>query len=323
MNQPAHLNDQIGESVVPVLKGQKILIGPSTFAALDSAPMDNLKKSGATVIGNPVKRRLNKQELLKLLKDGVTGLIAGLEPLDREVMEQSDLKVISRCGSGMSNVDQQAAEELDITVCSTPDVPVASVAELTLAAMLNLLRMVHQMNKDLHAGQWNKRIGGLLEGKTVVIIGFGRIGRKIASLLDAFGARWLVVDPFFSGGANVECITLEEALPKADIVTIHSSGDQCILGGNEFALMKPGGLILNAARGELVEEEALLKALDDGRIAGAWLDVFVDEPYNGALLKYEQVILTPHVGSYTRECRWRMEVEAVENLIRAFAQRKS
>jgi len=280
-----------------------------------------LKETGATVVDNPYKRRLTKSELLELLKNGVTGLIAGLEPLDREVMQQSALKVISRCGSGMSNVDQSTAEELNIVVCSAPDAPVTSVAELTLAMMLNLLRMAYRMDQDLHSGKWNKHIGGLLNGKTVAIIGFGRIGKKVASLLNAFGAKWLVVDPFFSDRANIQCLTLEEALPRADIVTIHSSSNQCIFGPEEIALMKPGALLLNGARGEVVNEEAFLKALDDGRIAGAWFDVFIEEPYNGPLLRYEQVILTPHVGSYTRECRQKMETEAVRNLIDAFVKR--
>jgi len=322
VNHSAHLTEKTEQPVVPVLKGETILIGPSSFAALDREPMDILKGAGATVIDNPSKRRLTKQELIDLLKDGVTGLIAGLEPLDREVMERSKIRVISRCGSGMSNVDQQAAKELNITVCSTPDAPVLSVVELTFAALLSLLRFLPPMDRDLHNGQWHKRIGHLLYGRTVVIIGYGRIGQKVASLLDAFGAKWIVVDPFLRDGMSDKILTLEEALPQADIITIHSNSDQNILGKKEFSLIKPGTLLLNGARGELVDEQCLIKALDDGRIAGAWLDVFVDEPYKGALLQYEQVILTPHVGSYTKECRLQMETEAVTNLIEAFVNRK-
>ena len=129
------------------LTNEKILIGPSSFAALDSSPMDRLLEEGYYVIDNPFKRKLTKSELIDLLSEGITGLIAGLEPLDREVLEGSRIKVISRCGSGLSNVDLQAAEELGIEVCFTPEGPTSAVAELSLGAMLSLLRMIPLMNK--------------------------------------------------------------------------------------------------------------------------------------------------------------------------------
>lgn len=303
------------------LAGEKVLIGPSSFAALDKKPLDKLLKSGCEVIDNPFKRKLTKAELLDLLSGGVTGLIAGLEPLDREVLEKCNLKVISRCGSGLANVDLEAANKLGIKVCSTPDGPTGAVAELTLGAMLSLIRMIPQMNEDLHEGRWTKRIGMQLEGKTVLIIGFGRIGRRMTSLLFPFKTEILVVDPHLDSPAeNVSVTTLEEALPKADIISIHASGKTCILGDKEFSCVKPGAFLLNAARGDLINEEALIEALEEDRIAGAWIDTFEQEPYFGPLCKYPQVILTPHVGSYTHDCRLRMEIEAVENLIKALIE---
>ena len=119
----------------------------------------------------------------------VKGLIAGLETLDAEVMSKSELKVISRCGSGMSNVDIEAAGQYGIKVCSTPNGPTSAVAELTLGAMINLLRMISLMDRDMHEGRWTKKIGMQLEGKTVVIIGLGRSGRKVVSLLKPFNVR--------------------------------------------------------------------------------------------------------------------------------------
>lgn len=302
------------------LKGVKVLIGPSSFGVSDRLPLERLEEAGCRVIDNPYKRRLTKEELLDLLSDEVIGLVAGLEPLGRDVLQKSKLKVISRCGSGLSNVDLEAAKELEIKVCSTPDAPTASVAELTMGAMFSLLRMIPQMDRYLHDGKWVKKIGIQLCGKTVVIIGFGRIGRRVASMLRPFNVRIIAVDPNVGGNINrdgVEIFSLKEALPQADIITIHCNGEQQLIGKNEFKLIKKGCFLLNAARGEIVDEGSLVQALEEGSISGAWLDVFSVEPYSGRLQKYPQVILTPHVGSYTIECRKAMEIEAVNNLISA------
>lgn len=305
----------------PSRRRTKVLIGPSTFGALDRSPLDRLVKAGFDLVDNPFKRKLSKDELIGLLDGDVEGLIAGLEPLDREVLSRSSLKVISRCGSGLSNVDLAAAAELGIAVCATPDAPTTAVAELTVGALLALLRLLPQMDHDLHEGRWTKRIGAQLEGRTVAIIGCGRIGRRVAALLSAFGATVLGVDPAPQGMPDgVRLVSLAEALAAADIVTLHCSGETCILGPEEFGRMKPGVLLLNAARGGLVDEAALVRGLDEGRIAGAWLDAFEEEPYHGPLTRYPQVLLTPHVGSYTGECRARMEREAVEHLLEALAE---
>ena len=297
----------------------KILIGPSSFAELDKTPLKMLESHGVQVIDNPYKRKLTKTELLELLADDVEGIIAGLEPLDREVFQKTKLKVISRVGSGLSNVDLEAAEEHGIIVKYTPYGPTSAVVELTIGIMLNMLRMVPQMDRDLHEKKWAKRIGAQLEGKTVVVIGFGRIGRRVAETLSAFNAKIIGVDPYFSVDEKFDIQPLESSLPQADIITIHSSGEQPILGDEEFSKLKKGVYLLNAARGGIISEASLIKALDDEVVAGAWLDTFEQEPYNGPLTEYEQVVLTPHIGSYTAECRKKMETEAVENLLSAMA----
>lgn len=300
----------------------KVLIGPSSFASTDQGPMEMLLKNGCEVIDNPFKRKLTKQELLNLLTDDVTALIAGLEPLDREVLQKTNLRVISRVGSGMSNVDLEAAKELGIKVRYTPYGPTAAVAELTLGVLLSMLRMVPQMDRALHNGRWEKKIGGQLEGKTVVIVGFGRIGRRLAELMSVFRVEILVVDPLLENtAAGYPVLAMEEAIPRADIITLHCSGEECILADDLLALVKPGVFLLNAARGGLISEAALLKALDRGLIGGAWLDAFECEPYDGPLKDYEQVVLTPHIGSYTRECRKQMESEAVDNLLDALREK--
>ncbi|MCR4322400.1 MAG: phosphoglycerate dehydrogenase [Candidatus Brocadiaceae bacterium] len=304
------------------LTGSKILLGPSTFAAQDPSPIERLAAAGCEIIKNPFGRKLTKQELIELLP-GVKGLIAGLETLDEDVMRKSELKVISRCGSGISNIDMEAAKKKGIKVFFTPYGPTTAVAELTLGAMLNLLRMVSLMDRDMHEGKWTKKVGAQLEGKTVVVIGLGRIGRKVVSLLKPFNVRLLAVDPNVREKIDrVEILPLGKALTEADIITIHSSGEQQIIGDDEFRLIKRGTFLLNAARGGLINEIALINAIESGKIAGAWLDTFSVEPYAGPLSKYPQVLLTPHVGSYTQECRISMETEAVENLITAFEKIK-
>lgn len=298
---------------------QKILLGPSSFAETDKTPLNRLLAAGYELVDNPYKRKLTRAELFELLTNDVVGIIAGLEPLSREVLEYSRLKVISRVGSGITNVDLKAAAELGITVCSTPNGPTVAVAELTLGALLGLLRMIPLMDQALHKGEWSKKIGTQLEGKTVVIIGFGRIGRRVAELLAPFNIKLIVADPYLADNtaAGIMRLPLEEALPKADIVTLHSSGEECLIGDREIALMKTGVFILNVARGGLIAEEALVKAIKEGKVAGAWLDTFKQEPYTGELCRFPNVILTPHVGSYTTECRKQMETEAVDNLLKS------
>ncbi|MBI3693962.1 MAG: phosphoglycerate dehydrogenase [Acidobacteria bacterium] len=298
----------------------KILIGPSSFAAADKAPLERLRQSGLAVVSNPYGRKLSKEDLLDLLP-GAVGLIAGLEPLTRDVLERSELRVISRHGAGLSNVDLEAAKELGITIRHTPDAPTAAVAELTVGAMISLMRRIPEMDRDLHERRWVKRAGVQLEGKTVLIIGFGRIGRKLAGLLRVFHVKLLAVDPAWDGTfEGVESLPLHEALPKADVISLHAGGEEQILGEREFALMRAGVFILNAGRGALIDESCLCQALASGAVAGAWLDAFQEEPYRGPLVDYPQVLLTPHIGSFSLECRRRMDMEAVENLLAALAE---
>lgn len=295
----------------------KILIGPSSFAETDKTPLERLLAAGFTVIDNPYKRKMTKEELHVLLQDDVVGILAGLEPLDRDVMSRSHLKCISRVGAGMTNVDLQAAKDLDISVFNTPDGPTSAVAELVVGALVSLLRWIPQSNLALHNHKWVRKMGGQIEGKTIAIIGFGRIGRRVAELLAPFRAKLVAVDPFLEKSKTLSCplLSKEEALPQADIITVHTSGDECLFDETAFLRMKRGVLLINVARGNIVSEKALIKALDVGIIAGAWLDTFEKEPYDGPLCNYENVILTPHIGSYTAECRQNMENEAVSNLL--------
>lgn len=297
-----------------------IAIAPSSFAEEDKSPLRLLEAAGVEIKPNPFGRRLNEAEIIEHLR-GVDGLLAGLEPLNRRVLESAAprLKALARVGIGMTNVDQQAARELGIKVSNTPDGPMRAVAEMTVAALLAIGRNLVPMNAALHAGEWKKQIGFGLDGVKVLIVGYGRIGRRTAALLRPFGAAILVCDPYVEAASLTDgerAVTLDEGLADAEVISLHASGTECLLGPAQFARMNPGAVLLNSARGELVDEAALADALESGRVAGAWFDAFWKEPYQGPLTRFPQVLLTPHTATYTRQCRLDMETQAVKNLLR-------
>jgi len=294
-------------------------VGSSSFAAENDSPLRRLGDAGADIVPNVLGRRLTEDEIIGHL-EGVDGLLAGLEPLNRHVLESAPkLKAIARVGIGMDNVDLEAAEELGIRVSNTPDEPAAAVAEMTLAALLSLARGIVVANSDLHAGRWNKGIGRSIAELCVLIVGYGRIGAEVAALLKRFGAKILVADPFVEDSRRIPdyaWVQLDEGLRVVDAVTLHANATGVLLSKDQFSLMKDGALVLNSARGHLIDEDALIDALGTGKIRGAWLDVFWEEPYHGRLLAHDNVLLTPHISTYTRGCRRTMECAAVENLLR-------
>ncbi|MFP6581435.1 MAG: phosphoglycerate dehydrogenase [Candidatus Hydrogenedentota bacterium] len=298
----------------------RVAIGPSSFAGEDKTPIHMLEQAGCEIVLNPFGRRLTEEEIIDHLK-GIDGLIAGLEPLNGKVIASApQLKAIARVGIGVTNVDFDAAKERNVAVSNTPDGPVNAVAEMTLASLLTLCRQLIPTNNALHNREWKKIIGRGLIGAQVLLVGYGRIGRRVGELAQAFGAEISVFDPFADAALIPEGVALvgdlKDALSRAEIISLHASGTDCLLGDNEFEHIQEGSILLNSARGELVDETALCAALDSGKIFGAWFDAFVEEPYNGPLCNYDQVLLSPHVGTYTRQCRLGMESAAVENLLR-------
>ena len=298
-----------------------VAITPSSFAAVNRAPLEALEAAGFSVKPNPFGRRLTKEEAIENLK-GVDALIAGLEPLDKDVLEaSSQLKVIARVGIGIANVDMEAAKLLGVAVSNTPEGPTAAVAEATLTSALVLLRQLIPRNEALHRKEWPKNVVRGLGGLKVLFVGYGRIGRRTADLFHVFGAEVLVSDPYIEASTlthGESLVTLDEGLKLADVISLHAAGDTEIIGVKQFSLMKDGVVLLNPSRGELVSEQALCDALDSGKVASCWFDAFWHEPYTGRLCDYSQALLTPHACTYTEQCRLSMEGQAVDNLIRDF-----
>lgn len=295
-----------------------IAVSTSSFAGESSAPIDLLRERGFEVRMNPHGRQLTPEESRAFL-EGVVGLIAGTEKLAGELLRAvPGLRCISRVGVGMDNVDHAAARELGIAVHNTPDAHVDAVAELTLAGLLGALRRVPDCHAGIRAGTWKKPMGRLLRGKTVGLVGFGRVGRAFARLLGPFDGPILAHDPAatdFSGARQVE---LDELVAASDVVSLHlpySAAARHIIGAAQLAAMKPDAVLVNASRGGLVDEEALAAHLQESPRALAYLDCFEQEPYTGPLRELPNCIMTAHIGSYAREARERMEMEAAENLI--------
>lgn len=300
----------------------KIAITTSSFAQFSEEPLELLKARNIEYILNPHGRALTEDEAMELLQ-GCVGVAAGTEPLTRRAMDAlPELKVISRCGTGMDSVDQAAATEKGIAVRNTPDGPTLAVAELTIGYALDLLRQVTRMDHDIRAGVWKKRMGNLLDGKKVGIVGFGRIGRAVARLFTAFGTEVAFADPFADDHHHKK-MELDALLGWADIITLHTpkpKDNPVLLDARRLKLLRQGTWLINAARGGLIDEETLHALLTSGHLAGAALDVFAAEPYAGPLKDCPNCILTPHIGSYAVEARIRMEVDTIKNLIEALEQ---
>jgi len=298
----------------------KILISTSNFNFELLDEMLSVSKYKFEIIKNPFKRKLSEEEAIELLSDDVIGMIAGVESLSEKVLKSSkSLKIISRCGIGIDNIDLTAAKNLDITITNTPDAPTLPVAELTISHILSLLRKVAQSHTRLKMGYWEPQMGGLLNEKVIGIIGFGRIGKKVAYLLNAFGCKVQFYDPFVDTTEyNATKVDLEFLLKSSDIITIHmpyNAETHHMISHNEINLMKNSALVFNLSRGGLINENALYEALINKKIDGAGIDAFEKEPYTGPLINLENVILTPHMGSYAKESRYKQEYESIINLI--------
>jgi len=301
----------------------KTLIASTTFSLYNDKPIELLRKNKLEIIKNECGQKLSKTQLIELCKD-CTSVLAGTEIYSKEILDQlSNLKVISRLGVGIDNIDIEAAKQNGVKIYKTQTTPAPAVAELVLGLMLDLTRKISHQNNALKSGTWKKEMGNLLQGKTLGIVGLGTIGKTLVKLVKGFNFNILAVDLYqdelFAKNYGVNYCNLDTLLCKSDIVSIHlnlTNDTNQLMDATQISKMKPGCILINASRGEIIDEKALYKALKDEKILGAGLDVFKDEPYSGSLTELNNVILTPHIGSYAKEIRIQMEIEAAENLIR-------
>lgn len=308
-----------------------VYVALQQFCEADDRPRRLLLEAGYQLRRNTLGRRPRQEDLRDALPE-VDAVLAGVEPYEAALLGALPrLRCISRCGVGTDAIDLDAARRLGIAVYTTQDEVVEPVAQLTVAMILALARNLAIHLRDAAAGRWTKRTGVLLSEWVIGLVGFGRIGRRVFECLQPFAPRVLAHDPRLSARdlpPGVELRDLPSLLRDADVVSLHAgrpAAEGAVLGGRELALMKPGSVLVNTARGFLVDEAALEEALRSGRLAGAALDVFHEEPYAGPLAGLPNVLCTPHVATLTRSSRARMELAAAQHIVDHFvpAQRQA
>ena len=279
-----------------------------------------------------VKIQPSGAELDSLLKDCVCWLVRSQTKITDEKMARAPrLRVIGRAGVGVDNIDVEAASRRGILVMNVPGGNTLAATEHTFAMLLSLSRMIPQAHADLKAGLWNKEkwLGTELAGKTLGIIGLGRIGRQVLRRAAAFEMKTVVFDPYVSEDhaqkLGATQVSLEDLLKQSDFITVHASltdKTRHLLNSQTLKWVKPGARLVNCARGDLIDEAALLEALKDGRLKGAALDVFSREPLpaDSPLLKLPNVIVTPHLGASTEEAQIKVAAELAQNISDYFTQ---
>jgi D-3-phosphoglycerate dehydrogenase len=304
----------------------RVLIGSRSFGQAFPEHLQQLEAAGCEIIPNGVGGRAYRAaELMEALK-GSDGIITGTDELTAAVINAADrLKTIAKHGVGLETIDLEAARNRGIVVSSTPGTNHDSVADLAVALLLALARGVVKSHNDVVRGGWKAFYGIELMGKTLGIVGLGRIGKAVAVRAQAFGMQVIAFDPYpdelWASKHNASFVSLNQLLAQADVVTLHAAAEMTagpLLGAAQLAAMKPTALLINTARGALVDEAALTAALRDRQIAGAGLDAFVEEPPGGSpLLNLDNVILTAHLGGRTVDAQRKQGEMCLENLLRA------
>jgi len=302
----------------------KVLITTIPFGNKNSLPLEMLEEENIEYLINPFNKKLTEDELIELVGD-FDVIIAGTEPITDKVMNQaSNLKMISRVGVGLDSVDLLAAKERGIKVSFTPDAPAPAVAELTLGLMLSLLRSVHVSNSKMHDGQWHRLFGRRLAEVTIGIIGVGRIGARVLNRTKAFGTPRILVNdvmPNLELGRQfkLDWVSKQRIFEEADIISLHvplTHRTKNMVRKKHLLSMKQDAIIINTARGGIINEQDLYEVMQSGHLSGAAIDVFEQEPYDGPLKEIQRCLLTAHMGSMSVDCRTRMEIEATEEAIR-------
>lgn len=285
---------------------------------MEKAAVQELKNSGFEVVEQFYEVEELKQKIKEFDVIVVRSATKVREPIIDAALETGRLKLIIRGGVGVDNIDVEYAKSKGITVANTPNASSASVAELAIGHMFCLARYIYIANYTMRQGKWEKKKyeGIELAGKTLGLIGYGRIAKETAKRAKALGMK--VVYTNRSGDKNdpdFKYVTMDELLAMSDFISLHIPGSKdkkAVIGEAEFAKMKDGVFIVNAARGGVVDEAALLKALDSGKVAAAALDVYAEEPTkNEAIYTHPKISLTPHIGASTIEAQERIGEEIV------------
>lgn len=303
---------------------KKIFVATYPFGLCGKEPVKVLEAAkDIEVIYNSLGRRLEPGEVGDLLCD-VHGVIAGTEPYTAEELDKAkNLEVLSRVGVGLDNVDFQACRDRRITITFTPEAPADSVADLTIAQMINLLRGVYSSNQAVHMGLWDRVVGYLISEVKIGIFGVSRIGTRIIRRLEPFDANVYACDirPNYAFGKqyNVNWVDKEKLFGICDLVSIHipmNETNRGCVGFKELSSMKDGAFLINTARGPIIDEIALESILINKHLGGVALDVFWDEPYRGPLTKFDNVILTAHIGGSANHSRYLMELGAAIDCVK-------
>jgi len=301
----------------------KVFVSTHPFSFTSAEPMRLLKYNEFDVRLNPFEHKISTEELSKVIGDAEI-LIAGTEKITEQVFKAAtNLKLISRVGIGLDGIDFKLCKKYGVKVAYTPDAPTMAVAELCVGLILDLARQISNTNKNIRLNIWKRHMGTLLSGKTVGIFGMGRIGKSLIHLLSNFNVKFLVHDtsPDIAYGRlhNVRFGTKVDVLKYSDIISVNiplKEDTKNFISSKELDLMQSHTILINTARGGIVNEIDLYNGLKKEKIAGAAIDVFEQEPYKGNLCELDNCILTCHMGASTFDSRTDMEIQAVQEAIR-------
>ncbi|RKX92918.1 MAG: oxidoreductase [Spirochaetes bacterium] len=305
---------------------RKILITPRSLTKSGHPELDKLVRAGYELVFSSPGGMPDEDELINLIDD-CSGYLAGIEKITRKVIESAKkLKVISRNGVGIDNIDVGAAEDHGVKVCVAKGANARGVAELTMGLLLSLVRSIPFHNFALKEERWERKKGIEIKNKTLGVIGCGKIGREVSIMALNLGMNVLAYDIYinknFKPDKNFKYKSFEEVIRGSDILTFHLPGSKDgrpIITDKEIKGMKRGVFIINTARANLIDMSAIIKGLEEKIISGYATDVYLNEPPSGVeleLLKRKDVIATPHIGGYTEESIDRATREAVENLLK-------
>jgi D-3-phosphoglycerate dehydrogenase len=302
----------------------KILVTPTSFKPEKGGPaLDLLRTFSENLVFNPLEKPLSEDQLIPLLS-GCEGYIAGLDFITRKVIENAPaLKVISRYGVGIDRVDLAAAKEKGIAVCYTPGVNANAVADLTFALLLCIARKVHILDRKTKEGQWPRSNGFELYGKTIGLLGLGAVGKETAKRASGFSMKVMAYDPFidreYAAAHGIIAAGFNEIVKEADFLSLHLpliDETHNIINGEVMKAMKKGAIVINTARGGLIDENAAFEHLQSGQLGGLGLDAFEQEPPGASpLFGLDNVVVTPHTGAHTAEATAGMAEMSVKNLI--------